>query len=110
MSTPRRTQVWYGWWGGLLVVGSLLGGGCTAGSPPVALEQARTAYAQAQQTPQVATQAPVALQDADQALRRAEGGWTGDHDTEEAKHPSSPTTPRVGIAQTVKPKKLAEGC
>ena len=44
MNTPRRAQVWYGWWGGLLVVGSLLGGGCTAGSPPVALEQARTAY------------------------------------------------------------------
>jgi hypothetical protein len=38
-----------------MVGGSLLGGGCTAGSPPVALEQARTAYAQAQQTPQIAT-------------------------------------------------------
>jgi len=61
MSTPRRTQVWYGWWGGLLVVGSLLGGGCTAGSPPVALEQARTAYAQAEQTPAVVSNASVPL-------------------------------------------------
>ena len=55
-----------------MVGGSLLGGGCTAGSPPGALEQARTTYTQAQQTPQVATQAPVALQEADQALQRAE--------------------------------------
>ena len=92
-----------------MVGGSLLGGGCTAGSPPVALEQARTAYAQAQQTPQVATQAPVALQDADQALRRAERVWTDDHDTEEVQHLSYLTTQRVEIAKTVTEKKLAEG-
>ena len=64
-----------------MVGGSLLGGGCTAGSPPVALEQARTTYTQAQQTPEVATQAPVALQDADQALQRAERVWADDHNT-----------------------------
>ena len=92
-----------------MVGGSLLGGGCTAGSPPVALEQARTAYAQAQQTPQVVTQAPVALQDADQALRRAERVWTDDHDTEEVQHLSYLTTQRVEIAKTVTEKKLAEG-
>jgi len=92
-----------------MVGGSLLGGGCTAGSPPVALEQARTAYAQAQQTPQVATQAPVALQDADQALQRAERVWADDHDTEEVQHLSYLTTQRVEIAKTVTEKKLAEG-
>ena len=48
-----------------------VGGGCTAGSPPVALEQARTAYAQAEQTPAVVTNAPVPLQEANQALQRA---------------------------------------
>jgi len=80
-----------------------------AGSPPVALEQARTAYAQAQQTPQVATQAPVALQDTEQTLRRAEHVWTDDHDTEEVQHLSYLTTQRVEIAKTVTEKKLAEG-
>src|SRR5437870_13007023 len=50
-------------WGGLLVGGSLLGGGCTAGSPPVALGQARTAYAQAEQTPEVVANAPVPLRE-----------------------------------------------
>ena len=94
-------------WVGLLVAGSLLGG-CTAASPPVALEQARTAYAQAQQTPQVVTQAPVALQEADQALRRAERVWADDHDTEEVQHLAYLTTQRVAIAQTVMEKKLAE--
>ena len=91
------------WW-----PGSLLGGGCTAASPPVALEQARTAYAQAQQTPQVVTQAPVALQEADQALRRAERVWADDHDTEEVQHLAYLTTQRVAIAQKVMEKKLAE--
>ncbi len=92
-----------------MVGGSLLGGGCTAGSPPVALEQARTAYAQAQQTPQVVTQAPVPLQEADQTLRRAERVWADDKDTEEVQHLSYLTTQRVEIAKTVTEKKLAEG-
>ena len=86
MSTPMRAHVWSGWWGGLLVVGSLLGGGCTAGSPPVALEQARTAYAQAEQMPAVATNAPVPLREAQQALQRAEREWSDHHDPEEVQH------------------------
>jgi OmpA-OmpF porin, OOP family len=91
-----------------MVGGSLLGGGCTAGSPPGALEQARTTYTQAQQTPQVATQAPVALQDADQALQRAERVWADDHNTEEVQHLAFLTTQRVEIAKAVTEKKLAE--
>src|SRR6266436_8661781 len=109
MSTRLRKHVSCGLWGGLMVGGSLLGGGCTAGSPPVALEQARTAYAQAQQTPQVVTQAPVPLQEADQTLRRAERVWADDKDTEEVQHLSYLTTQRVEIAKTVAEKKLAEG-
>jgi len=108
MSRTIQEYVLLGLFGGLMVGGSLLGGGCMAGSPPVALEQARTAYAQAQQTPQVATNAPVALQDADQALRRAERVWADDHDTEEVQHLSFITTQRVEIAKTVTEKKLAE--
>jgi outer membrane protein OmpA-like peptidoglycan-associated protein len=74
----------------------------------VALEQARSAYAQAQQTPQVVTQAPVALQEADQALRRAERVWADAHDAEEVNHLAYLTLQRVEIAKTVTEKKLAE--
>ena len=103
-----REHVRWGLWGGLLVVGSLLGGGCTAGSPPVALEQARTAYAQAEQTPAVVTNAPVPLQEANQALRRAEQVWADDHDTEEVQHLATHASHRVAIAQAAAEKKIAE--
>ena len=95
-------------WGSLLVVGGLLGGGCTVGSPPVALEQARTAYAQAEQTPAVVTNAPVPLQEANQALQRAERVWTNDHDTEEVQHLASLAIQRVEIAKAAAEKKVAE--
>jgi len=108
MSTPRRAQVWYGWWGGLLVVGSLLGGGCTAGSPPVALEQARTAYAQAEQTPAVVSNASVPLREAHQALQRAEREWTDHHDTEEVQHLATLASQRVEIARAAAEKQVAE--
>jgi OmpA-OmpF porin, OOP family len=109
MSRTSREHGWMWLLGGLMIGGGLLGSGCTAGSPPVALEQARTAYTQAQQTPQVAAQAPVPLQDAEQTLRRAERVWTDDHDTEEVQHLSYLTTQRVEIAKTMTEKKLAEG-
>ena len=103
-----REHVWWGLWGGLLVVGSLLGGGCTAGSPPVALEQARTAYAQAEQTPAMVANASVPLQEANQALQRAERVWTDDHDTEEVQHLATLASQRVAIAQAAAEKKIAE--
>jgi OmpA-OmpF porin, OOP family len=108
MSRTCRAYIWGGLLGGLFVSSSLLGGGCTAGSPPVALEQARSAYAHAQQTPQVVTQAPVALQEADQTLRRAERVWAETHDAEEVDHLAYLTLQRVEIAKTVTEKKLAE--
>ena len=108
MSKSIRKHVWYGLWGGLLVVGSLVGGGCTAGSPPVALEQARTAYAQAERTPEVVANAPVPLQEANQALRRAERVWADDHDTEEVQHLAALASQRVEIAQAAAEKKVAE--
>ena len=108
MSTPMRGHVWYRFWGGLLVVGSLLGGGCTAGSPPVALEQARTAYAQAEQTPAVVTHASVPLREANQALRRAERVWADDHDAEEVQHLAALATQRVEIAKAAAEKQVAE--
>src|SRR5919109_1906128 len=108
MSTPMREHVWYGVWGGLLVVGSLLEGGCTAGSPPVALEQARTAYAQAEQTPAVVAHAPVPLREANQALQRAERVWADEHDTEEVQHLAALATQRVEIAKAAAEKTVAE--
>ena len=108
MSTRMREYGWYGWWGGLLVVGSLLGGGCTAGSPPVALEQARSAYAQAEQTPAVVANAPVPLREANQALQRAEREWTDYHDTEEVQHLAAVASQRVDIARAAAEKKVAE--
>jgi outer membrane protein OmpA-like peptidoglycan-associated protein len=74
----------------------------------VALEQARTAYAEAQHTPEMVAQAPVALQEADQALRRAERVWADDQDTAEVNHLAYLTTQRVEIAKTVTEKKRAE--
>jgi len=106
MSKQIREHICGGLWGGLLVVGSLLG--CTAGSPPVALEQARTAYAQAEQTPAVVANAPVPLQEANRALQRAERVWADDHDTEEVQHLASLAIQRVEISKAVAEKKVAE--
>ena len=108
MSTPMRKHVWSGVWGGLLVGGSLLGGGCTAGSPPVALEQARTAYAQAEQTPEVVANAPVPLREAHHALQRAEHVWADNHDTEEVQHLAALASQRVDIARAAAEKQVAE--
>jgi OmpA-OmpF porin, OOP family len=108
MSMSMREHGWWGFWGGLLVVGSLLGGGCTAGGPPVALEQARTAYAQAEQTPAVVANAPVPLREANQALQRAEHEWTDTHDMEEVQHLAALASQRVAIAKAVADKKVAE--
>jgi OOP family OmpA-OmpF porin len=90
------------------MAGSLMGFGCTAASPPVALEHARTAYAQAQQSPEVVAHAPVALQEADKALRRAERVWADDHDTEEVQHLAILATHRVDMAKMMAEKHLAE--
>jgi outer membrane protein OmpA-like peptidoglycan-associated protein len=108
MSRNIWGHVWWSLWGGVLVVGSLLGSGCTAGSPPVALEQARTAYEQAQQTPEVVADAPVPLQEADKALQRAEREWADKHDTEETQHLAYLATQRVAIARAAAEKHRAE--
>jgi OmpA-OmpF porin, OOP family len=108
MHTRRRNQVWWDLWGGLLVGGSLLIGGCRAGSPPVALEHARTAYAQAEQTPAVVAHAPVPLQEANKALQRAERVWADDHDAEEVQHLATLAMQRVDIARAAAEKHLME--
>jgi OmpA-OmpF porin, OOP family len=60
---------------------------------------------QAEQNPQIATNAPVALHEAEQSLQRAERVWRDDHDAEEVRHLAYVTTQRVGIAEAVARKK-----
>jgi OOP family OmpA-OmpF porin len=85
-----------------------MGLGCTAASPPVALEHARAAYAEAQQSPPVVAHAPVALQEADKALRRAERVWADDHDAEEVQHLATLATQRIAMAKMMAEKHLEE--
>jgi outer membrane protein OmpA-like peptidoglycan-associated protein len=92
-----------------LVVGvSMVGLGCSGPMRPVALEQARTAYVQAQQDSQVATHAPVALRQAEEAVNRAEQTWQEHKDTEEAQHLAALAERRVEIARATAEKNMAE--
>jgi OmpA-OmpF porin, OOP family len=92
----------------LVVGGSMVGLGCSTAVRPVALEQAHTAYVQAQQDPQVATHAPVALRQAEEAVNRAEQAWEQQKDTEEAQHLAALAERRVEIARATAEKNMAE--
>ena len=88
---------------------SLVGLGCsTIPTRPVALEEARTAYAQAQQDPQVATNAPVALREAEEAVRRAEQTWEKDKNVREVQNLAAVAKRRVEVARAAAEKKMAE--
>jgi len=107
----RRTQregVFLGIAMGMIALASMVGMGCSSRREPMALEHARTAYMQAQKDPQVAPHAPVALQEAEQILHRAERTWRDDHDEEEVQHLAHMTERRVAIAHAVAQHKMAE--
>jgi len=88
---------------------SLVGLGCsTIPARPVALEEARTAYAQAQQDPQVAINAPVALREAEEAVRRAEQTWEKDKNVREVQNLAAVAKRRVEVARAAAEKKMAE--
>lgn len=88
---------------------SLMGLGCsTIPARPMALEEARTAYAQAQQDPQVATNAPVALREAEEAVRRAEQTWEKDKNVREVDNLAAVAKRRVAVARAEAHKKMAE--
>ncbi len=88
---------------------SLVGLGCsTIPARPVALEEARTAYAQAQQDPQVATNAPVALREAEEAVRRAEQTWEKDKNVREVQNLAAVAKRRVEVARAAAEQKMAE--
>jgi len=92
------------------VVGvSLVGLGCsTTPARPVALEEARTMFAQAQQDPQVAINAPVALREAEEAVHRAEQAWEKDKNVREVQNLSAVAVRRVEVARATAEKKTAE--
>src|SRR5215813_15369098 len=88
---------------------SLMGLGCsTTPARPVALEEARTAYAQAQQDPRVATNAPVALREAEEAVNRAEQAWEKDKNVREVQNLSAVAVRRVEVARAAAEKKQSE--
>lgn len=88
---------------------SLMGLGCsTIPARPMALEEARTAYAQAQQDPQVAANAPVALREAEEAVRRAEQTWEKDKNIREVENLAAVAKRRVEVARAEANKKMAE--
>ena len=61
--------------------------GCRHTPPrPVELDQARMTYAEAHDNPQVASRAPVALREAEEALLYAEQTWDKEKDVREVQN------------------------
>jgi OmpA-OmpF porin, OOP family len=79
-----------------LIIGAV---GCSTMGPSPALEQARLSYTQAQQNPQIATNAPVAWREAERALQNAERAWKEDEDQEEVQHLAYVAERKVEIAE-----------
>jgi len=93
---------------GTVVGMSLVGMGCSTHVPPVELDQARMAYTQAQADPQVSTQAPVALREAEEAVRRAEQTWDKEKDVREVQNLAAVAQQRVELARAAAAQKQAE--
>ncbi len=90
----------------VLIIGAV---GCST-SPTRAnltLEHARLGYMQAQQNPQVASNAPVSLHEAEQALQQAEQAWKDDNE-EEAQHLAYVAERKTAIARATAEQKGAE--
>ena len=109
MRRAIREYIWLGLAVSTALGVSLMGLGCGhTPTRPVALEEARTAYAQAQQDPQVAAYAPVALREAEEAVRRAEQAWEKDKDVREVQNMAAVARRRVEVARAAADKKRAE--
>lgn len=88
-----------------LVIGAV---GCSTMGPSPALEQARLSYTQAQQNPQIATNAPVEWREAERALQSAERAWKADEDQEEVQYLAYVAERKVEIARASAQQKMAE--
>ena len=94
---------------GTVVGMSLVGLGCSSAPVrPAELDQARMAYAQAQDTPQVSTHAPVALHEAEVAVRLAERTWDKEKNVREVQNLAAVAERRVEVARAAAEKKQAE--
>lgn len=94
---------------GMVMGLSLTGLGCSAiPARPTALEEARMAYAEIQQDPQVATNAPVALREAEETVRRAEQTWEKEKNVREVENLAAVAKRRVEVARAQAYKKTAE--
>jgi OmpA-OmpF porin, OOP family len=94
-----------------MLIGSVLimsAVGCSTMGPTPALEQARLSYTQAQQNPQIATNAPVAWREAERALQNAERAWKADEEPEEVQHLAYMAERKVEIARASAQQKEAE--
>jgi hypothetical protein len=65
-------------------------------------------YAQAQQDPQVANNAPVALREAQEAILRAEQNWDKEKNVREAQNLAAVAQRRVAVARAAAEKRRAE--
>ncbi|HEY7495042.1 MAG TPA: OmpA family protein [Candidatus Tectomicrobia bacterium] len=108
MSRTKGERVLRGIAMGLVGLVGALGVGCSTAREPLALEHARLAYIQAQQDPQLTSQAPVALQEAEQTLSHAERIWKDDQNVEEVQHLAQLTEQRLEIARAVAQHRMAE--
>lgn len=86
---------------------SATGAGCAAKNNQ-ALERARASYLQAQQDSQIATHAPVALQEAETALHKAERTWEESGEQKEVDHLAYVTERKIDLARTTAQSKMAE--
>jgi OmpA-OmpF porin, OOP family len=88
-----------------LIVGAV---GCSTMGESPALNQARFAYTQAQQNPQIVTNAPLALREAEQAVQKAEKAWKDDDDEAEVQHLAYVAERKVDVARATAEQKMAE--
>lgn len=86
---------------------SVTGVGCAAKNNQ-ALERARVSYLQAGKDPQIATHAPVALQEAETALHKAEQTWEETGKQKEVDHLAYVTERKIDLARTTAQSKAAE--
>ena len=83
--------------------------GCSHTPPrPVELDQARMAYAEARDNPQVASRAPVALREAEEALLHAEQTWDKEKDVRAVQNLAAVARQRTEIARVATEQKQAE--
>lgn len=82
--------------------------GCSA-TVPSSLDRARVNLETAQRDPQISGNAPLALQDAAQAMRRAERAWNDTRNKEEVDHLADLADRRTEIARVMAERKIAEG-